>query len=83
MNITMNITKKEAIKYLEELGFTLIKGKKNGYHLRYQNTDYIGETLKDMLNTAYYKAQACLELAGIKYIMRRTDGVIGFIDVVF
>lgn len=83
MNITMNITKKEAIKYLEELGFTLIEGKKNGYHLRYQNTDYIGETLKDMLNTAYYKAQACLELAGIKYIMRRTDGVIGFIDVVF
>lgn len=83
MNITMNITKKEAIKYLEELGFTLIKGEKNGYHLRYQNTDYIGETLKEMLNTAYYKAQACLELAGIKYIMRRTDGVIGFIDVVF
>ena len=83
MNITMNITKKEVIKYLEELGFTLIKGKKNRYHLRYQNTDYIGETLKDMLNTAYYKAQACLELAGIKYIRRRTDGVIGFIDVVF
>ena len=83
MNITMNITKKEAIKYLEELGFTLIKGKKNGYHLRYQNTDWTGETLKDMLNAAYYKAQACLELAGIKYIRRRTDGVIGFIDVVF
>ena len=83
MNITMNITKKEAITYLEELGFTLIKGKKNGYHLRYQNTDYIGETLKDMLNTAYYKAQACLELAGIKFVRRRTDGVIGFIDVFF
>lgn len=83
MNITMNITKKEAIKYLEELGFTLIKDKKNGYHLRYQNTDYIGETLKDMLNTAYYKAQACLELAGIKFVRRRTDGVFGFIDVVF
>lgn len=83
MNITMNITKKEAITYLEELGFTLIKGKKNGYHLRYQNTDYIGETLKNMLNTAYYKAQACLELAGIKFVRRRTDGVIGFIDVFF
>lgn len=83
MNITMNITKKEAIKYLEELGFTLIEGKKNRYRLRYQNTDYIGETLKEMLNTAYYKAHACLELAGIKYIRRRTDGAIGFIDVLF
>ena len=83
MNITMNITKKEAIKYLEELGFTLIEGKKKGYHLRYQNTDCIGETLKDMLNTAYYKAQACLELAGIKFVRRRTDDVVGFIDVLF
>lgn len=83
MNITMNITKKEAIKYLEELGFTLIEDKKNGYHLRYQNTDWIGETLKEMLNVAYYKAQACLELAGIKFIRCRTDGFNGFIDVVF
>lgn len=79
----MNITEKEAIKYLKELGFALIKEKKNGYHLRYQNTDWTGETLKDVLNAAYYKAQACLELAGIKYTRRRTDGVIGFIDVVF
>ena len=83
MNITMNITEKEAIKYLKELGFALIEDKKNGYHLRYQNTDWTGETLKDMMNAAYYKAQACLELAGIKYTMWRTVGVIGCIDIIF
>lgn len=84
----MSITKEEAIKYLEKLGFTITSfaitsGKKNGYHLRYQNTDWTGETLKEMTNAAYYKAQACLELAGIKFTRCRTDGFNGFIDVVF
>ncbi len=84
----MSITKEEAIKYLEKLGFTITSfaitsGKKNEYHLIYQNMDCIGETLKEMMNTAYYKAQACLELTGIKYTRWRTDGVIGCIDVVF
>ena len=75
--------RKEAIEYLKKLGFTLINNKKNRRHFRYQNTDVIGRTLKDMLDAAYYKAQACLELAGIKFTRWRTDGVNGFIDVVF
>lgn len=79
----MSITEKEAIKYLKKLGFVLIEDKKNRYHLTYQSTDWTGETLKEMTNAAYYKAQACLELAGIKYTRWRTDGVIGYIDVVF
>lgn len=75
----MSITKEEAIKYLEKLGFTLIDNEKNKYHFRYMNMH--GD--KDMLNAAYYKAQACLELAGIKYNMLRTDGPIGYVEILF
>ena len=75
----MNITKEETIKYLEKLGFCFIDNEKNEYHFRYMNV--YGK--EDLLNAAYYKAQACLELAGIKYTRRRTDGVICYVDVLF